>query len=66
MMNYCIRHKVKYSDESFPASKKSLINDWNDEADDIQEKVPEWKDFTWIRASEIEELNDDEGVLAVF
>jgi len=66
MMNYCIKHKKKYCDDSFPANKKSLINDWNDPADDIQEKVPDWKDFEWIRASEIEELNDDEGILAVF
>ena len=66
MMNHCIKTKKPYVDESFPPKPKSLINDWNDPADDIQEKVGEWKEFTWIRASEIEELNDDEGVLAVF
>ena len=43
-----------------------MINDWNDESEDIQEKVDEWKTFKWIRASEIKELNDDEGKLAVF
>lgn len=42
MMNHCVRKKIKYTDESFPPSKKSLINDWNDEAEDIQEKVDEW------------------------
>lgn len=66
MMEHCQRTKKKHTDEAFPPKKKSLINDWNDEADDIQEKVEEWGNMTWIRASEIEELNDDEGVLAVF
>ena len=66
MMEYCSKKKIKYVDDSFPPSKKSLINDWNDDADDIQEKVDEWAEFTWIRASDIEELNDNEGQLAVF
>lgn len=66
MLEHCQNKKVKYTDDSFPPNKKSLINDWNDDAEDIQEKVPEWSEFTWIRASEIEELNDDEGKLAVF
>ena len=66
MMQHCVQNKKKYTDESFPPNKKSLISDWNDESEDIQEKVDEWNEFTWIRASEIEELNDDEGVLAVF
>lgn len=66
MLEYCSKKKIKYTDDSFPPSKKSLINDWNDESDDIQEKVEEWSGFTWIRASDIEELNDEEGQLAVF
>ena len=66
MMEYCVKKKCKYTDDMFPPTKKSLINDWNDESDDIQEKVEEWGAFTWIRATEIEELNDDEGQLAVF
>jgi len=61
IMNNCHSKKIKYIDDSFPPDKKSLINDWNDESDDIQEKVQEWSQFTWIRCSEIEELNDDEG-----
>ena len=28
--------------------------------------MDEWNQFTWIRAGDIEELNDDEGQLAVF
>lgn len=63
---HCEKKKVKYTDDSFPPNKKSLIADWNDESDDVQEKVDEWATFNWIRASEIEELNDDEGRLAVF
>lgn len=66
MVEVCQNKKIKYTDDSFPPSKKSLINDWNDPSDDIQEKVDEWGDMEWIRASEIEELNDDEGTLAVF
>ena len=62
----CERKKTKYIDDSFPPKAKSLINDWNDESEDIQEKVDEWKEFEWVRASECEELNDDEGTLAVF
>lgn len=66
MMDYCEKKKSKYTDDSFPPSAKSLIADWNDEAEDIQEKVDEWREFTWIRATDIEELNDDEGQLAIF
>ena len=66
MMEHCQSKKEKYTDDSFPPSKKSLINDWNDDADDIQEKVDEWGTFTWIRASDIKELNDNEGILSVF
>lgn len=42
------------------------MHNWEDPASDIQEKVEEWGKFTWIRAEEIEELNDDEGELAIF
>jgi len=62
----CERKKCKYTDDSFPPKAKSLISDWNDDSEDIQEKVDEWKEFTWVRASECEELNDEEGTLAVF
>ena len=61
MMAHCETKKTKYTDDSFPPREKSLINDWNDESEDIQEKVDEWRNFKWIRASEIRELNDDEG-----
>lgn len=35
MMEYCEKKKTKYKDDMFPPSKKSLINDWNDESEDI-------------------------------
>lgn len=35
MMEYCEKKKKKYTDDMFPPSKKSLINDWNDESEDI-------------------------------
>ena len=66
VLEECKYRGTKYTDESFPPEKKSLITDWTDEADDIQEKVEEWGKFTWIRADEIPELNDDEGALAIF
>ena len=66
IMEQCQKNKRKYTDDSFPPEARSLINDWNDESEDIQEKVPDWRDFKWMRASEIPELNDDEGRLAVF
>ena len=62
----CEYKGIKYTDESFPPKKKSLIHDWTDPSDDIQEKVEQWNEFTWIRADEIEELNDEEGELAIF
>ena len=62
----CEYKGVKYTDESFPPEKKSLIADWEDDAEDIQEKVETWNQFEWIRATDIEELNDDEGELKIF
>ena len=35
MMDYCHKKKIKYTDDMFPPAKKSLINDWNDESEDI-------------------------------
>lgn len=55
---------IPYEDESFPPNEFSLISDW--EEPEVQDKVRLWKSFTWIRATEIEELNDDEGKLQVF
>lgn len=66
VMQECIYKNIKFKDDSFPPTKESLINDWNDQSDDIQEKVEPWAEFTWIRADEIEELNDDEGKLKIF
>jgi len=62
----CEFRGVKFTDETFPPEKKSLMHNWEDPAEDIQEKVEEWGKFTWIRAAEVEELNDDEGELVIF
>ena len=61
ILEECQFRGIKYTDESFPPDKKSLINDWNDKSDDVQEKVDLWAQFEWIRANEIEELNDEDG-----
>ena len=53
-----------FKDTSFPPNEFSLISDWDE--DDVQDKVRLWRQFEWIRATEIEELNDAEGKLAVF
>ena len=64
IMLHCQAKNSKYIDDSFPPMKKSLINDWSDE--NVSDKVDNWATFEWIRASEILELNDEEGKLAVF
>ena len=43
-----------------------MIADWEDEAEEVQEKVEEWGEFNWARATDVPELNDDEGQLAIF
>lgn len=45
-----------YKDESFPPNEFSLISDWED--DECFDKVRLWRQFEWIRASEIKCLND--------
>jgi len=60
----CKMKNTPYQDESFPPNEFSLISDW--EEPEVQDKVRLWKSFNWIRATEIEELNDDEGKLQVF
>lgn len=66
ILAFCQKKKKKYTDDSFPPTAKSLINDWTDESEDILEKVPIWSKFIWVRASESEELNDEDGALAIF
>ena len=65
-LDECRYRGTQFTDESFPPEKKSLISDWNDPADDIQEKVEDWDKFVWTRSDDVEELNDDEGKLAIF
>ena len=64
VMQECAKTQSKYTDESFPPTETSLINDWEEE--EVQDKVRLWRQFEWIRATEIAELNDEEGKLAVF
>jgi hypothetical protein len=64
IMKETVKSQAKYTDESFPPNETSLINDW--EEDEVQDKVRLWRQFEWIRATEIEELNDEEGKLSVF
>merc|ERR1712166_14481 len=66
VLEECEYRGKKFTDESFPPEKKSLIPDWNDPDDEVQEKVDTWSKFEWIRAADIEELNDDEGELKIF
>ena len=56
----------KFDDPEFPAEKKSLITDWNEDNDDVRESAADWGTIEWIRCQEIPELNDAEGKLAVF
>ena len=55
-----------YSDKDFLPNKESLINNWDDPDGEIQSLVPIWKNYKWLRTSEIKSLNDDEGELSIF
>lgn len=57
----CKMKNEPYQDESFPPNEFSLISDW--EHPEVADKVRLWKSFEWIRATEVPELNDDEGKL---
>ena len=56
----------KFHDDEFPAQASSLIVDWNDSSDDIQEIKDQWEKIEWIRAENITELNDNDEQLKVF
>lgn len=43
VLEECQYKNVKFTDESFPPEPKSLIDDWNDEAEEVQEKVNSWR-----------------------
>ena len=62
----CQASNKKFLDKEFPPEKSSLIADWNSNDQDVLENKDEWSKIEWIRASEIPELNDDEGELKVF
>ena len=57
----------KYVDEEFSADEKSLIRNWNDSSKRIRDIVEEWKQFKWIRSTDIPCLNNPkDGELAIF
>ena len=56
----------KFYDDEFPAQKESLICDWNDPSDEVEELKQEWEKIEWIRAESIEELNDNDEQLKIF
>ena len=43
----------KFTDPEFMPGPSSLIEDWNDKSKEIREITDEWKEFKWIRASQI-------------
>ena len=43
-----------------------MITDWRENNDDVKESAADWGDIEWIRATEIPELNDKDGKLAIF
>jgi hypothetical protein len=53
-----------FTDEVFPPNEFSLIRDWDDP--EVAAVVKHWRKFNWIRATDIEELNDKDGQLSVF
>ena len=54
----------QWTDDDFPPEPSSLIADWT--SPEVQEYTSTWKTYEWIRATEIESLNDEEGDLALF
>jgi calpain-15 len=42
-----------FEDPDFPATKKSLIPDWNDGGDDTTSIVEEWGTIAWLRPDKI-------------
>ena len=62
----CIAKNKKFEDRDFPPSHTSLIEDWDSTDADVMNNKEEWSKIEWHRATDIPELNDDEGKLKVF
>lgn len=45
-----------YVDEDFKPDTKSLVDNWKNRSKDIP-----WADIDWIRASDIEDLQNNQG-----
>ena len=58
----------KFTDQEFPPTAVSLIQDWWDKGKLVRSLVDDWKEFKWIRADQIPSFNsgDAEDKLAVF
>ena len=65
-LDECKAASKLFVDKEFPPEKKSLIQDWNADDPDVHENKEDLAKIEWIRATEIPELNDDDGQLAVF
>ena len=65
-MKACKASGKAFVDKDFPADETSLITDWNENHSEVREQAPEWKDYQWLRAETVPELNDDEGKLELF
>ena len=60
ILRSCISKGEKFTDEDFPPVMTSLISPGIKHTD-----IP-WNEIEWIRATQIAELNDKEGQLAIF
>ena len=56
-----------FKDWDFLPDMGSLINDWEEDNGEVREAAQEWVDVDWMRAGEVDELNDEEeGALELF
>ena len=68
MLNNLKTRGDKFTDPDFLPGPSSLIEDWNDKSKEIREITDEWKEFKWIRASQIPSFatGDKNDTLQVF
>ena len=60
----CREKKKKFEDETFPATQKSLIHNWNDP--NVKDKVDTWKKFEWLRVDKIPSIVEGGVNLQIF
>ena len=49
----------KFTDPEFPPTQESLISDWTDKSHEIRMIIPEWKEYKWLRADQIQSLQPE-------